>query len=70
LAGELWVVKPPSSSSSRVLASQVTVLEMLEDGEHMSATYRPFFPARLKKAGIKMITGARVEEISEGVRVS
>ena len=52
--------------------TQVTVLEMLDRmANDMSPTYRPFFLARLKKTGIKMITGARVEEISEkGVRVS
>jgi NADPH-dependent 2,4-dienoyl-CoA reductase/sulfur reductase-like enzyme len=52
--------------------TQVTVLEMLDRmANDMSPTYRPFFLARLKKAGIKMITGARVEEITEkGVRVT
>jgi len=52
--------------------TQVTVLEMLDRmANDMSPTYRPFFLARLKKTGIKMITGARVEEITEkGVRVS
>jgi len=52
--------------------TRVTVLEMLDRmANDMSPTYRPFFLARLKKTGIKMITGARVEEITEkGVRVS
>jgi len=52
--------------------TQVTVLEMLDRmANDMSPTYRPFFLARLKKTGIKMITGARVEGITEkGVRVS
>jgi NADPH-dependent 2,4-dienoyl-CoA reductase/sulfur reductase-like enzyme len=52
--------------------TQVTILEMLDRmANDMSPTYRPFFLARLKKTGIKMITGARVEEITEkGVRVS
>jgi len=52
--------------------TQVTVLEMLDRmANDMSATYRPFFLARLKKAGIKMITGAKVVEMTEkGVRVS
>ncbi|HXZ38381.1 MAG TPA: FAD-dependent oxidoreductase [Thermodesulfobacteriota bacterium] len=51
--------------------TQVTVLEMLDRmANDMSPTYRPFFLARLKRAGIKMMTGARVEEITEkGVRV-
>jgi NADH dehydrogenase FAD-containing subunit len=52
--------------------TQVTVLEMLDRmANDMSPSYRPFFLARLKKTGIKMITGATVEEITEtGVRVS
>jgi len=52
--------------------TQVTVLEMLDRmANDVSPTYRPFFLARLKKTGIKMITSARVEEITEkGVRVS
>jgi NADPH-dependent 2,4-dienoyl-CoA reductase/sulfur reductase-like enzyme len=52
--------------------AQVTVLEMLDRmANNMSPTYRPFFLARLKKTGIRMITGAKVEEITEkGVRVS
>jgi len=53
-------------------ATQVTVLEMLDRmANDISPTYRPFFLARLKKKGMKMITGAKVEEITEkGVRVS
>jgi 2,4-dienoyl-CoA reductase-like NADH-dependent reductase (Old Yellow Enzyme family)/thioredoxin reductase len=52
--------------------TQVTVLEMLDRmANDMSPTYRPFFLTRLKKTGIRMITGAKVEEITErGVRVS
>jgi len=52
--------------------TRVTVLEMLDRmANDMSPTYRPFFLARLKKAGIRMITGAKVEEITgKGVRVS
>lgn len=52
--------------------TQVTVLEMLDRmANDVSPTYRPFFLARLKKAGIKMITNVKVEEITEkGVRVS
>lgn len=52
--------------------TQVTILEMLDRmANDMSPTYRPFFLARLKKAGIKMINNAKVEEIMEkGVRIS
>jgi 2,4-dienoyl-CoA reductase (NADPH2) len=51
---------------------QVTVLEMLKRmADNVSPTYRPFFLARLKKAGIKMETGTIVEEIAkDGVKVS
>jgi len=51
---------------------QVTVLEMLKRmADNVSPTYRPFFLARLKKAGIKMETGTTVEEIAkDGVKVT
>jgi 2,4-dienoyl-CoA reductase-like NADH-dependent reductase (Old Yellow Enzyme family)/thioredoxin reductase len=50
---------------------QVTVIEMLSRmAENVSPTYRPFFLARLKKAGIKMETNTIVQEITnEGVKV-
>ncbi len=49
----------------------VTVLEMLDRmADNISTTYRPFFLARLKKAGIKLLTGARVTEITaQGARI-
>ncbi len=51
--------------------SQITVIEMLSRmADNVSPTYRPFFLARLKKAGIKMETNTIVQEITkEGVRV-
>lgn len=51
--------------------TQVTVLEMLPRmADNVSPTYRPFFLARLKKAGIKMETNTTVQEITEeGVKV-
>ena len=51
--------------------TQVTVIEMLSRmADNVSPTYRPFFLARLKKAGIKMETNTIVQEITkEGVRV-
>lgn len=43
----------------------VTVLEMLDRmADNIAPTYRPFFLARLKKAGIRLLTGARVTEIN------
>jgi len=50
---------------------QVTVIEMLSRmADNVSPTYRPFFLARLKKAGIKMETNTIVQEITrEGVKV-
>jgi 2,4-dienoyl-CoA reductase-like NADH-dependent reductase (Old Yellow Enzyme family)/thioredoxin reductase len=50
----------------------VTVLEMLDRlANDVSPTYRPFFLARLKKEGIRMIPGAKVVEITgKGVKVS
>jgi len=50
----------------------VTVVEMLgRMAADVVATYRPFFLARLRAAGIKMETNAKVEEITDqGVRVS
>ncbi len=52
--------------------NQVTIIEMLKRmADNVSPTYRPFFLARLKKAGIRMETGTTVEEITkEGVKVS
>lgn len=49
----------------------VTVLEMLDRmADNVSPTYRPFFLARLKKQGIKLLTGAKVTEITpRGVSV-
>jgi 2,4-dienoyl-CoA reductase (NADPH2) len=51
--------------------NKVTVLEMLHRmANNVSPTYRPFFLARLKKAGVTMETGTTVEEITEaGVKV-
>jgi 2,4-dienoyl-CoA reductase-like NADH-dependent reductase (Old Yellow Enzyme family)/NADH dehydrogenase FAD-containing subunit len=51
---------------------QITILEMLgRVADNVSPTYRPFFLARLKKAGIRMETNTTVQEITEeGVRVS
>ena len=51
--------------------TQVTVIEMLNRmADNVSPTYRPFFLARLKKAGIKMETNTIVQEITiEGVNV-
>jgi 2,4-dienoyl-CoA reductase-like NADH-dependent reductase (Old Yellow Enzyme family)/thioredoxin reductase len=51
--------------------TQVTVIEMLSRmADNVSPTYRPFFLARLKKAGIKMETNTIVQEITkEGVKV-
>jgi len=51
--------------------NQVTVIEMLSRmADNVSPTYRPFFLARLKKAGIKMETNTIVQEITkEGVKV-
>jgi pyruvate/2-oxoglutarate dehydrogenase complex dihydrolipoamide dehydrogenase (E3) component len=50
----------------------VTVLEMLHRmADNVSPTYRPFFLARLKKAGIRMETNTAVEAITEeGVKVN
>lgn len=50
----------------------VTVLEMLPRmADNVSPTYRPFFLARLKKAGIRMETNTAVEAITEeGVKVN
>lgn len=52
--------------------TKVTVLEMLHRvADNVSPTYRPFFLARLKKAGITMETHTTVQEITEeGVKVS
>ncbi|MGZ3580495.1 MAG: FAD-dependent oxidoreductase, partial [Syntrophales bacterium] len=49
----------------------VTVIEMLSRmADNVSPTYRPFFLARLKGAGIKMETNMIVQEITkEGVKV-
>jgi pyruvate/2-oxoglutarate dehydrogenase complex dihydrolipoamide dehydrogenase (E3) component len=51
--------------------TQVTVIEMLSRmADNVSPTYRPFFLARLKKAGIKMDTNTIVQEITkDGVKV-
>ncbi|MGZ6292999.1 MAG: NAD(P)/FAD-dependent oxidoreductase, partial [Syntrophales bacterium] len=51
--------------------TQVTVIEMLSRmADNVSPTYRPFFLARLKGAGIKMETNMIVQEITkEGVKV-
>jgi 2,4-dienoyl-CoA reductase-like NADH-dependent reductase (Old Yellow Enzyme family)/thioredoxin reductase len=50
--------------------TQVTVIEMLSRmADNVSPTYRPFFLARLKKAGIKMETNTIVQEITkDGVK--
>jgi 2,4-dienoyl-CoA reductase (NADPH2) len=50
----------------------VVVVEMLQRmAENISPTYRPFFLSRLKKRGIKTMTGTIVEEITaEGVTVN
>jgi 2,4-dienoyl-CoA reductase-like NADH-dependent reductase (Old Yellow Enzyme family)/thioredoxin reductase len=52
--------------------TQVTVLEMLHRmADNVSPTYRPFFLARLKKAGIRMETNTAVEAITEeGIKVN
>jgi 2,4-dienoyl-CoA reductase (NADPH2) len=52
--------------------TQVTVLEMLHRmADNVSPTYRPFFLARLKKAGIRMDTNTAVEAITEeGIKVN
>jgi 2,4-dienoyl-CoA reductase-like NADH-dependent reductase (Old Yellow Enzyme family)/thioredoxin reductase len=49
----------------------VTVLEMLDRiAANISASYRPFFLARLKKIGIRLETQTLIEEITDtGVRV-
>ncbi|MCK9231024.1 MAG: FAD-dependent oxidoreductase [Syntrophales bacterium] len=49
----------------------VTVVEMLDTmAPQVSATYRPFFLARLKAMGVRMETGTTVEAITDrGVRV-
>jgi len=49
----------------------VTVIEMLgRMADNVSPTYRPFFIARLKKAGIRMEANTTVQEITkEGVKV-
>ncbi len=51
--------------------AQVTVIEMLSRmADNVSPTYRPFFLARLKKAGIKMEANTIVQEITkEGVKI-
>ncbi len=51
---------------------KVTIVEMLERmAETLSPTTRPFFLARLKKAGIEMKTRTTVEEITDrGVKVN
>jgi 2,4-dienoyl-CoA reductase-like NADH-dependent reductase (Old Yellow Enzyme family)/thioredoxin reductase len=51
--------------------NQVTIIEMLSRmADNVSPTYRPFFLARLKKAGIKMETNTIVREITtEGVNI-
>jgi len=51
--------------------NEITVIEMLSRmADNVSPTYRPFFLARLKKAGIKMETNMIVQEITkEGVMV-
>ena len=51
---------------------QVIVLEMLDRAaSDVPPTYRPFFLARLAKAGVKIETGTTVEEITpKGVRVT
>jgi len=50
----------------------VTVLEMLDRlAANVSITYRPFFLARLKKKGVRMETGVRVEAVTaQGVQVN
>jgi len=52
--------------------THVTVLEMLNRmASDLSPTYRPFFLARLKKAGIDMETNTKVIEITDkGIMVS
>jgi 2,4-dienoyl-CoA reductase-like NADH-dependent reductase (Old Yellow Enzyme family)/thioredoxin reductase len=52
--------------------TEVTVLEMLHRmANNVSPTYRPFFLARLKKAGVRMETNTAVEAImEEGVEVN
>lgn len=51
---------------------KVTVVEMLgRIANDVVATYRPFFLSRLTKAGVRMETKAKVEEITDrGIRVS
>lgn len=49
------------------VVSGVTVLEMLDKmASNVSVTSRPFFLARLREQGIRMVTGARVVEIGTG----
>ena len=44
---------------------EITVLEMLDRmAADVSPTYRPFFLARLKRQGIRMVTGAKVTGIT------
>lgn len=44
---------------------EVTILEMLDRvAADVSPTYRPFFLARLKKQGIRMVTGAKVTAVT------
>jgi 2,4-dienoyl-CoA reductase-like NADH-dependent reductase (Old Yellow Enzyme family)/thioredoxin reductase len=52
--------------------TSVTVVEMLDRmAANISATYRPFFLARLKKMGVRMETRTIVAEITEkGVKVN
>jgi len=52
--------------------TKVIVLEMLHRmADNVSPTYRPFFLARLKRAGIRMETNTAVEAITEeGVKVN
>lgn len=62
--GEFLLEKVPGVTS-------VTILEMLDRlAANISASYRPFFLARLKKKGIRLENLTEVEEITDkGVRV-
>jgi pyruvate/2-oxoglutarate dehydrogenase complex dihydrolipoamide dehydrogenase (E3) component len=62
--GEFLLGKVPGVTS-------VTILEMLDRmAANISASYRPFFLARLKKMGIRMETQTQVEAITDqGVQV-
>ncbi len=46
--------------------SDITILEMLSRmAANVASTYRPFFLARLKKAGVRMETGSTVVEVTD-----